>query len=145
MPLSAVFLTFAYKLLIMKSTIKKLSLLTAIASVFAVSDMQAQGSGTTLKQDPTFEQLLNEKRKINSSITINDRYKVQVYNGDSETSKKHLAEVKRNFRQYDATIVFSTPSYKVWVGNFKTRIEAERNLNEIKKKYPNALLIKPNK
>jgi len=35
--------------------------------------------------------------------------------------------------------------YKVWVGNFKTRIEAEKNLNDLKKKYPNAFLIKPNK
>ena len=45
----------------------------------------------------------------------------------------------------DATIVFSTPMYKVWVGNFKTRIEAEKNLNTLKKKYLNAFLIKPNK
>jgi hypothetical protein len=129
----------------MKSTKIFLPLLMGIASVFLTSEMCAQGSGTTLKQDPSFEQLLNEKRKINSSITINDRYKVQIYNGDSESSKKHLSEVKRTFKEYDATIVFSTPSYKVWVGNFKTRIEAERSLNDIKKKYPNAFLIKPNK
>ena len=45
----------------------------------------------------------------------------------------------------DATIVFNTPNYKVWVGNFKTRIEAERYLIEIKKKYKNVLLIKPSK
>jgi hypothetical protein len=28
---------------------------------------------------------------------------------------------------------FSTPNYKVWVGNYKSRIEAERNLIDIKK------------
>jgi hypothetical protein len=32
----------------------------------------------------------------------------------------------------DGTIVFNTPVYKVWIGNFKTRIEAERNLAEFK-------------
>jgi len=99
----------------------------------------------TVKQDPKLEQLLNEKRKVNASITINNLYKIQVFNGSSEESKKTLIQFKKENKNYDATIVFSTPIYKVWVGNFKTRIEAERNLNILKKKYPNAILIKPNK
>ena len=107
--------------------------------------MVAQDDKITVKQDPKFEQLLNEKRKINSSITINDRYKIQIFNGDSENSKKTLMDFKKEHKDMDATIVFSTPMYKVWVGNVKTRIEAEKNLNALKKKYPNAFLIKPNK
>ncbi len=99
----------------------------------------------TVTQDPKLEQLLNDKRKVNASITINNQYKIQVFNGSSEESKKTLIQFKKENKNYDATIVFSTPIYKVWVGNFKTRIEAERNLNILKKKYPNAILIKPNK
>lgn len=105
----------------------------------------SQDGKVNVSQDPKFEQLLNEKRKINSSITINDRYKIQIFNGDTESSKKILLDFKRDNKNIDATIVFSTPLYKVWVGNFKTRIEAEKNLNDLKKKYPNAFLIKPNK
>jgi hypothetical protein len=98
-----------------------------------------------VKQDPKIEQLLAEKRKVNSSITINNPFKIQIFNGSSEESKKILIQFKKDNKEYDATIVFSTPMYKVWVGNFKTRIEAERNLNILKKKYPNAIIIKPNK
>lgn len=105
----------------------------------------AQSEDITVNQDPKFEQLLNEKRKINSSITVNERYKIQIYNGESDLAKKTLQEFKRDFKDYDGTIVFNTPSYKVWIGNFKTRIEAEKNLIDLKKRYPNALLIKPNK
>lgn len=105
----------------------------------------AQLAKVSVSQNPKFEQLLNEKRKINNSITINDRYKIQIFNGDTENSKKTLMEFKRENKNLDATIVFSTPLYKVWVGNFKTRIEAEKNLNDLKKRYPNAFLIKPNK
>jgi hypothetical protein len=104
-----------------------------------------QEGNVSISQDPKFEQLLNEKRKINSSITINDRYKIQIFNGDSENSKKTLTNFKKENKGQDGTIVFSTPIYKVWVGNFKTRIDAEKNLNNLKKKYPNAFLIKPNK
>lgn len=105
----------------------------------------AQENKTTITQDPKFEQIVNEKRKINNSITITDNYKIQVYNGESDIAKKTLAEFKRRNKNMDATIIFSTPTYKVWVGNFKTRIEAERNLIALKKQYPNALMIKPNK
>ncbi len=86
----------------------------------------SQEAKVSVSQDPKFEQLLNEKRKINSSITINDRYKIQIFNGDTENSKKTLLDFKRENKNIDATIVFSTPLYKVWVGNFKTRIEAEK-------------------
>ena len=39
----------------------------------------AQENRTTVVQDVKFEQILNEKRKINSSITISDIYKIQLY------------------------------------------------------------------
>jgi SPOR domain len=118
------------------------SLLTFVI-LNSFSTINAQS--VTVSQDDNFEQLLNEKRRINSSITINNRYKIQIFNGNSESSKKALIDFKKEFKNYDATIIFSTPAYKVIVGNFKTRIEAERNLNLIRRKYPNSILIKPSK
>jgi exopolysaccharide biosynthesis protein len=115
------------------------------ALLLASANFYSQSMGTTLTQDPKFEQLLNEKRRINSSITVNDKYKIQIFNGDSENSKKTLTAFRNDFKNLDATIVFSTPAYKVWVGSFKSRIEAERNLAELQKKYPNAIIIRPNK
>ena len=117
--------------------LKKISILYFV--LFSVSKITAQN------QNPKFEQLLNEKRKINASLTINDSYKIQIYNGGNEMAKKTLSEFKQNFTDIDATIVFYTPNYKVWVGNFKTRLEAERNLIEIKKKYATVLLIRPSR
>jgi hypothetical protein len=105
----------------------------------------SQEENITVSQNPKFENLLNEKRKINASITVNDIYKIQIYNGDIESSKKILIDFKKEFLNLDGTIVFYTPAYKVWVGNFKTRIEAERNLLLLKTKYPNSLIIQPNK
>lgn len=112
---------------------------------FSFSYVLAQTQNRSLTQDPKFEQLLNEKRKINPSLSVNDFYKIQIYNGGSETAKKTLNEFRQEFATIDATIVFNTPNYKVWVGNFRTRIEAERNLAAIKNRYKNVLLIKPSK
>lgn len=123
---------------------KKLLFYTIVFSFLATKTF-SQESKNNINQDPRFEQLLNEKRKINSSIIISDRFKIQIFTGDSETSKKALQEFRKNIKNIDATIVFQTPIYKVWVGNFKTRIEAEKKLSDFKKRYPNAFLIKPNK
>ncbi|OCB74329.1 SPOR domain-containing protein [Flavobacterium crassostreae] len=118
-----------------------------VSFLFCVSHttLQAQDQNTSIRQDAKFTQLLNEKRKINPTIAANERYKIQVFSGDSEKAKKALYECKQQFSELDGTIVFNTPNYKVWIGNFRTRIETERNMLEIKKKYPNAFLIKPQK
>jgi hypothetical protein len=50
----------------------------------------------------------------------------------TDSKKKILNECKQDFVDLDGTIIFNTPNYKVWVGNFRTRIEAERNLIENK-------------
>ena len=108
-------------------------------------NIQAQDQNLTLNQDPKFEQLLNDKRKINTSISTNDTYKIQIFSGKSEEAKKTLSDFKREYSNIDGTIIFNTPNYKVIVGNFKTRIEAERNLADIKKRHKNVFLIKPGK
>ena len=119
--------------------------LLALFLTFYSANLQAQDSGISVAQDPRFEQLLTEKRKINSSITVNDRYKIQIFYGDNDKARKTLTDFRREYKNIDGTIIFESPTYKVWVGNFKSRIEAERNMVEIRKKYPHALLIKPNK
>jgi hypothetical protein len=46
-------------------------------------------------------------------------------------AKNHFMTVNRSLI-IDGTIVFTTLTIKVWIGNFRTRIEAERNLVEVK-------------
>lgn len=129
----------------MKILTTKHTLLFITFLLFSSGKITAQETKTTLTEDPKFGQILNEKRKINSSITINDRYKIQIYTGNSDIAKKTLTDFKKYYKTIDGTIVFNTPNYKVWIGNFKTRIEAEHTLNDLRKKYPNSFLIKPNK
>lgn len=109
----------------------------------AAYNIHAQDQNLTVNQDPKFEQLLNDKRKINTSISTNDTYRIQIFSGKSDEAKKTLTDFKREFTNIDGTIIFNTPNYKVMVGNFKTRIEAERNLAEIRKRYKSVFLIKP--
>jgi hypothetical protein len=109
-----------------------------------INTITAQNSNLNVNQDPKFEQLLNEKRKSNANLAYSDRYKIQIFNGASEGAKKTLNDFRQEFKNIDGTIIFNTPNYKVWVGNFRTRMEAERNLADIQKKYKTIFLIRPN-
>jgi len=116
-----------------------------ILSAFYCVEIQAQTSKNNTNTEDKVAHLIVEKRKINPSLVSKERYKIQIFSGESEKAKKTVIQFKQEFKDIDATIVFNTPNYKVWVGNFKSRMEAERNFAEIKKKYKNTLLIKPQK
>ena len=40
-------------------------------------------------------------------------------------------------------MIYETPNYKVWVGNFFTQIEADKYLLKIRKKYKSAFIFRP--
>lgn len=127
-------------------TLKKFTLLSfSIVALLSTQNIFSQTKKSNIEQDEKIEKLLLEKRKNNSAITINDKFKIQIFFGNIEESKKTLISFKKDFSQTDGTIIFSNPSYKVWVGSFKSKIEAEKALISIKKKYPTAVLIEPNK
>ncbi len=131
--------------LVMKNTSIKASIILTFLITTSLAKLHAQNKNIISNQDPKVEQLLNEKRKSNTSLSINTRYKIQIFSGNSELAKKSLNEFKLENKNTEATIIFQTPNYKVWVGNYRTRMEAERNLMEFQKKYKNILLIKPSK
>jgi SPOR domain len=126
-------------------TMKLNNLFYSVLLIFLVSNSFSQESAMNVYQDSKFELLLNEKRKINATITTNDRYRIQIFSGESEVAKKILQEFRKENKNIEGTITFNTPNYKVLIGNFKTRIEGERNMEELLKKYPNSFLIKPSK
>jgi len=116
-----------------------------IFTILSSQNIFSQTTKTIIEQDQKIEKLLQEKRKNNSGITINDKFKIQIFYGNIDESKKTLIAFKKEFILLDGTIIFSNPSYKVWVGSFKSKIEAEKTLINIKKKYQSAVIIEPNK
>lgn len=129
----------------MKTLNKILPFLILFAILLFAQNIFSQTSKKIIEQDEKIEKLLLEKRKNNSAITINDKFKIQIFFGNIEESKKTLLAFKKDFLLIDGTIVFSNPSYKVWVGSFKNKIEAEKSLIQIKKKYLSSVIIEPNK
>ena len=55
-------------------------------------------------------------------------------------SKREFIEI---FNGTSAAIIYETPNYKEWVGNYYTQLEADKRLIEIRKKFRSAFIFRP--
>lgn len=102
----------------------------------------AQEAQVTIVQDEKIEVLLNLYK---SALKTSDYYRIQVGFGSYAQAEQIKANVEEDFPSLTSKIDFDSPTYRVRVGRFKTKMEAERKFNEVRMKYPNAMLLKPKK
>jgi len=119
-----------------------LLLLTFLFSVFCITEISAQEGIVSINQDKDIDVLLRLKKEVNKSQS---NYKIQIYNGNRSGAEKTRLEFRNSFSDWPTSIKFETPNYKIWIGNFKTRLEADRALLKIKRKFNNAFIFKPKK
>jgi hypothetical protein len=120
----------------------KLKTLRILALVFFTTIISAQNTQTGVDQPKAIGQLLEFKKDL-SAI---DFFKIQIYSGsDPSQAEKKKIEFMEIFDQWPVIIAFQTPNYKVWIGNFRNRIEADRAVVKLKKDFPEPLIIQPKK
>jgi hypothetical protein len=77
-----------------------------------------------------------------STIKYIDGFTIQVYGGDNRAkAKDYRMDLIRNFPETDPKTVFEQPNYKVRVGSYYTRLEAQHSYAEVKSVFPRAILI----
>ena len=117
---------------------KSLTLLL-IGFVFTLS-LHAQQGEVNVSQDSDIDKLLEYKKDIKTSKV----YRIQVYQSvDPDKAQREKSNFLNSYSGWPVEIIWNTPNYKVWVGNFATRLEADRAWAKIKTKYMNANVIQP--
>ncbi len=99
-------------------------------------------SQVTINQGTNISELMDLKKEVAKTESA---YQIQVYNGNITGANEALAKSKEQLKQYPSQLVFETPNYKVRIGSFRTRLEAEKHLIEVKKVYPAAFVMSPKK
>jgi len=102
----------------------------------------AQGANVNIEQDQKIDQLLEIYK---SSLSNNEYYRIQVGFGNYAKAQKIKANVEEDFPDLSSKIDFDSPTYRVRAGRFTSRLDAERKFNEVRIKYPDAMLLKPKK
>ena len=102
----------------------------------------SQSASINIEQDAKIDKLLDIYK---SALSSSEYYRIQVGFGNSERAQTLKSNVEIDFPELPSRIDFDSPTYRVRVGRFKTKLEAERKFNEVRIKYPDAMLLKPKK
>ena len=102
--------------------------------------LAAQEGEVKIEQDSDIDKLLEYKKDIKTTKL----YRIQVFQSiDPDKAQREKSNFLNAYGEWPVEIVWNTPNYKVWVGNFATRLEADRALVKIKKNYMNAIIFQP--
>jgi len=119
--------------------------IVSILLLFSAEIIIAQQATVTVHQDGSIPELLNLKKELEKDNKLGEGFTIQLYYGDSGKANSVIRKFKSSYSAWPVSLEYETPNYKVWVGDFATRLEADRALLEIKEKFPSAFILKPSK
>lgn len=96
-------------------------------------------------QDATVRNALIERTEAGAEHTVNG-FRIRIFSSSSRSARESSLSVLRRFNaQYPHMSVYrsySAPNFKVTVGNFRNRAEAEAVHRIIKSDYPDAFIVR---
>lgn len=102
----------------------------------------APGSSSTQSIHKKLDLMLDTLAQRNKGVRYLAGYRIQLYTGtkraDMETAKLYIYQ---NYGELNTYIAYNHPTYRLRVGDFATRLDAERYFHKIKNEYPGSTLI----
>ena len=96
----------------------------------------------TINSSPEIENLIKKKIAYNKSKDTKKGYRIQLFYGSESGAIHTRSSFLSLFPNTTTYIDYEAPDWKVKVGNFKTRLEADKALEEIKLAFENAFVLK---
>jgi hypothetical protein len=94
----------------------------------------------SIKSDSSLiNELISKKRSFNKEFGYG--FRIQLYNGFETEAKKTEAKFKIDFPEIKTYLLYRQPEWKIQVGFYKTKLEADRALLDFKRKYRSAIVI----
>ena len=98
-----------------------------------------------LRQSPQIRSSLNALVDRNSG-TLYNGFRIRIFIDSSRSAReKSLSEMRRFNEQYPSVMAYRSydaPNFKVSVGNFRNRVEAEAFLRKVKSSFPDAFVVR---
>ncbi len=95
----------------------------------------------TMNVNHKVENVLDSINRFNVTRKFIDGYTIQIYSGQNKeeamnTKKKMMGESGLN-----AIIEYNQPKFRVRVGNYYSRLEAQKDLTRLRRLFPNTILV----
>ncbi len=104
-----------------------------------------QNATITVNENEKVPELLTLKKNLEVDNKLAVGFTIQLYYGELKDANRIIKEYRNSYDSWPASIEYETPNYKVWVGSFSSRLEADRARLEIKDKFPSAFILKPDR
>jgi len=100
-----------------------------------------QSTGITVHQAAEIQLLSARFKAEHLGKNDNKGYRVQVYLGERGKAGDMKARVSEVYPDMPVEINYLAPNFRVRVGNFRSQLEADRFLRQIKGDFPNSYVV----
>ena len=123
---------------------KKLFVLLLATFLFNLIYSQDQGE-VQIIQDARVDTLIKKHIELNEKYPQISGWRINIFFEAGNYSKRMAIEAKSKFvnkyTDIPCYLIFQEPYYKVRIGDYRTKMEAEKFLKEIERDYPNAFVV----
>lgn len=123
--------------------------------LFACHFSFAQNKGeVTVVKDPLIDSLIAKRIELNkvkptvtnpsgNTIVSSMGFRVQIYYGaDRREAFSEQAKFRASYPKLNTYITYKEPNYYLRVGDYRTRMEAQKFLNELRPSYPTLFIFR---
>lgn len=109
---------------------------------FSIHSYAQQTKGTVqIESSKEIDEMIVQKKNYNKKMGTIKGYKIQLFYGNEKDAYEWKDEFKNLYPKISTKIIFSSPEWKVQAGNYKSRLEADSALVDIKIDFPNAIIF----
>jgi len=117
-----------------------------IVAAYSASAQSSDRNTVIIYNDPQIENLVELHLDYNEEFPFIDGYRIQILMRAGNTALDEANLIKEEFEEdypeINTYITFREPYYRLRVGDFRTRLEAMEFMENLKRSYPQAWVIK---
>jgi len=96
-----------------------------------------------VKEDMKIANLATKYEEYNRKKEFTDGYRIQImYTDIRSDAYKNKGQMYKDFPDLKSYVEYEEPSYKLRIGDFKTRLEATFFMQQVTPLYPGAFIVK---
>ena len=113
-------------------------------TTFAQKTITTYNDDSTLQitKDPRFDELVAKQKRLNAATQTMPGYRIQIYFGAvSQKASEVKLEFASRFTGVPAYLTYQQPNFKVRVGDYRSRFEAQKFLKDIDGMFPSGFIV----
>lgn len=106
-------------------------------------DTTAQITGVVLHADPRLDVVVKKYRNVQLGVIRSGHgFRVQIYNGNDRVKANQLrVDFIRRYPQVRTYLTYVQPQFRVKIGDFRTRAEAQKMYDELTAIYTPCMIV----